>query len=37
MPENVEVGKKLTLIGHGADVVTVRVVNLKDCVFRDGR
>jgi len=34
--EDVDVGKKLALIGHGADVVTVHVANSEDCVFRDG-
>jgi pectin methylesterase-like acyl-CoA thioesterase len=31
------VDKQLTLDGEGADVETVQAVNLKGCVFRDGR
>ncbi len=35
--ENVDVGKRLTLIGEGADVVTVRATSSKNCVFREDR
>ncbi|GEM_PF-3710463 len=37
MPDYVGVNMRLTLIGHDADVVTVRVADSKDCVFRDDR